>query len=113
MLETITIRTVWGRIAAALKSVPWTMWTIAALVALIPINGCVQYREGRQDGRESVLAELRTQQAKTAEKATKARSSAAQGAKERAETFEAEQRALGEAIEKAEAEEANALDGLF
>lgn len=59
ILETIAIRTVWGKAWAALKAVPWQLYVIGALLAAIPINGCVQYREGDADGYERAQAEYR------------------------------------------------------
>ena len=75
--------------------------------------GVHNYRSGYSDGRESVLTELRTAEAKAADKALEAIAEAGEAGVERAERFEAEQDALGEAIEKAEAANRNSLDELF
>lgn len=109
IFETIAIRKVW----AAIKAVPWQVYAIGALVAAIPINGCVQYNKGYDNGAESVKAELRAAQSKAAETALKAAAQADEKALERAEA-EAEviERQL-DAIERAEANDENPLDALF
>jgi len=113
ILETIAIRTVWGKIWAALKSVPWFVWVGVAVVSLWFIDRNAQYREGFENGRTEVMEELRTAQAKAAENALKAAAQADEKALERAEA-EAEiiERQL-EAIERAEANDENPLDALF
>ena len=55
ILETIAIRKVW----AAIKAVPWQVYVIGALVAAIPVNGCIQYREGDAAGYDRAQAEHR------------------------------------------------------
>ena len=113
ILEAIAIRTVWGKIWAALKSVPWFVWIGVAVLALWFIDRNAQYREGFENGRTEVLEELRTAQAKAAETALKAAAQADEKALERAEA-EAEviERQL-DAIERAEANDENPLDALF
>ena len=113
ILQTIAIRTVWGKIWAALKSVPWFVWIGVAVLALWFIDRNAQYREGFESGRTEVLEELRTAQVKAAENALKAAAQADEKALERAEA-EAEviERQI-DAIERAEANDENPLDALF
>lgn len=59
ILETIAIRTVWGKVWAALKSVPWFVWVAVAVVALWFIDRNAQYREGDAAGYERAQAEHR------------------------------------------------------
>lgn len=98
---------------AFLKRVPWPVYAALALLALWAWDRTAQYNEGRKDGRESVLAELRKAEAEAGEKALKAIDQADQNAAERAEA-EAEviERQL-DAIERAEANDENPLDALF
>lgn len=98
---------------AFLKRVPWQVWAALAILAAWGIDRTAQYRSGYSEGRESVLTELRTAEAKAADKALEAIAEAGEAGVERAERFEAEQQALGEAIEAAEAVNENALDALF
>lgn len=83
----------------------------ALLVALlaIPIHGCSKYREGR----ESVQIELREAEAKATAKAETARTRIEREAA--INDAIAAQEALDqiEAIEQAEAEDRNPLDGMF
>ena len=98
---------------AFLKRVPWQVWAALAIIAAWCIDRTVQYRSGYSEGRESVLTELRTAEAKAAEKALEAIAEAGEAGVERAERFEAEQETLSQAIEKAEAANRNPLDELF
>lgn len=109
ILETIAIRKVWG----ALRAVPWQVYVIGALVAAIPINGCVQYREGFENGRGEVLEQLRKAEAEAAQKSLEAVARADEEAIERAEKEAEIIAGQLEAIERAEAEERNPLDALF
>ena len=64
MLETIAIRTIGGKVLDAIKGVPLSVWIIAALVAAVPINGCVQYRSGVSNERavnEAAVAKIRAE----------------------------------------------------
>lgn len=114
ILETIAIRTVWAKAWAAIKAVPWPVYVAALILgAWLFIDRNAQYREGYENGAESVKAELRTAQAKAAENALKA---AAQSDKKGIERAEIEAEVIEgqiEAIEKAEANDKNALDALF
>lgn len=113
ILETIAIRTVWGKAWAAIKTVPWFVWVAVAVVALWFIDRNAQYREGYDNGAESVKAELRAAQAKAAETALKAAARADEKAIARAEAeSEVIERQL-DAIERAEANDENPLDALF
>ena len=109
MIDPITAASLGSKAWGAIKSVPREVWY--ALVVLVAV--WLIYREGVSDGRESVLAELRTAEAKAADKALEAIAEAGESGVERAERFEAEQQALGEAIEAAEAANGNSLDALF
>ena len=102
-----------GTIKSAMARIPWQAYIAAGLLAAIPVNGCIQYRSGYSDGRESVLAELRTAEAESLERASKAIERADKAGAKRAE-IEAETRAADiEAIERAEATNANPLDALM
>lgn len=113
IFETIAIRTVWAKVWDAIKSVPWFVWVAVAVVAMWLMDRNAQYREGFENGAESVKAELRAAQSKAAETALKAAAQADEKALERAEA-EAEviERQL-DAIERAEANDENPLDALF
>lgn len=91
------------------RKVPREAWYIAAALALLWWHGSNRY----QDGRESVLTELRTAEAKAADKALEAITEAGEAGVERAEVFEAQERALGDAIKEAEANDTNSLDAIF
>ena len=83
------------------------------LAVALPVHGCMERREGRQEGRESVLAELRAAEAESLKRAAMAAREADKLAEERA-LAEAEVRAGDIAkIERAEAEGGNSLDALF
>ena len=113
MLETIAIKTVWGKAFDALKRIPWFVWVALAILALWWIDRGAQYREGLSDGREAILAEFRAAEAEALKKgAEKARKGDLAGEK-RALEFAEEQAAAIEVIEKAEIEEGNALDAIF
>ena len=98
---------------AFLSRIPLEVYLALGISLSIWAWGVHNYRSGYSDGRESVLTELRTAEAKAADKALEAISEAGEAGVERAERFEAEQEALGEAIEKAEAANRNSLDELF
>jgi len=66
-----------------------------------------------EQGRQEVLSELREKAAEAEKKAQAAKKKADENATERAETFEAQQEVLNDAIEEAEKTGGNALDGLF
>jgi hypothetical protein len=75
--------------------------------------GAHNYRSGYSEGRESVLAELRTAEAESLKKAATAARNADKAGEQRA-LVEAETRAADlKAIERAEATGGNALDALF
>jgi hypothetical protein len=112
MIEAFLIR--WaGNAIGALKAIPWQVWVISALVAAIPVNGCVQHGRGYDAGREAVLSDLRAKAAEAKEKARDAEKQADAKADERAQEFETQQEVLNDAIEEAETSGANALDTIF
>jgi len=98
---------------AFLKRIPWQVYLALVICLAIWAWGAHNYRSGYSEGRESVLAELRTAETEAKDKALEAIAEAGEAGIERAERFDTEQRALNEAIEKAEAKEGNALDALF
>lgn len=109
ILETIAIKTVWGKAIDLLGKVPREVWyCLAALAAWWWFSS--HYIE---QGREEVLSELRAAQAETAEKALEAIAEADTAALERHEANAAVLEAQIERIEQAEAEESNPLDALF
>lgn len=57
MLETIAIRTVWGKALDALKRVPWWVWAALAVLAFWWIDRGAQYRAGYREA--SAAAEAR------------------------------------------------------
>lgn len=113
ILETIAIRTVWGKALDALRRVPWFVWAGLAILAFWWIDRSGQYREGRQDGREMVLAELRAAEAESLKKAAESARKADTAGEKRALEFAEAQATAIETIEKAEASDANPLDALF
>jgi hypothetical protein len=104
---------IWQAVKAFAKRIPWQVWAALAILAAWGIDRTLQYRSGYSEGRESVLAELRTAEAKAKDKALEAIAEAGEAGVERAERFEAEQETLSQAIEKAEAANRNPLDELF
>lgn len=102
-----------GTVKSVLAKVPWYVWAILALLAVWAIDRTAYGSRRYSDGRESVLTELRTAEADALERASKAIQSADKAGAKRAE-IEAETRAADiEAIERAEATDANPLDSLF
>lgn len=113
MLETIAIKTVWGKALGAIKRVPVFVWIGLAVLALWWIDRGAQYREGRADGREQVMAEFRAAEKDAAERAAKALANADKKAADRAK---AQSKIIAdqiERIEQAEANNENPLDSLF
>lgn len=113
MLEKIAIRTVWGKAWDALRRIPWFVWVALAVLALWWIDRSGQYREGRADGREAVMAELRAAEQAAGKRALKA---AAKADEKAAKREEAQAKVIADqikAIEAAEADDENALDALF
>ena len=104
---------IWQTVKALAKRIPWQVYLALGISLAVWAWGARNYREGYSDGRESVLAELRTAEAEAKEKALKAIAEAGEAGIARAERFEAEQETLSQAIEKAEAANGNALDALF
>lgn len=51
ILETIAIKTVWGKAADFLKGVPWGVWASLALLIGALVYGKVQYAQGKADER--------------------------------------------------------------
>ncbi len=103
----------WNAVKGVAARIPWQALVAVALLIAIPVNGCIQHRNGVSEGREAVLAELRAAEAEAAEKALHAIAEAGAGGVERAEKFEAVQEGLREAIKEAEANDTNSLDALF
>jgi hypothetical protein len=104
---------IWQTVKALAKRIPWQVYLALGISLAIWAWGAHNYRSGYSEGRESVLSELRTAEAEAKEKALKAITEAGEAGVARAERFEAEQQALGEAIERAEAAIRNALDAIF
>ena len=100
-------------IRGLLARIPWQAWAIIGLLAVWAIDRTTYGARRYGDGRESVLTELRTAEAKAADKALEAIAEAGEAGVERADRFEAEQETLSQAIEKAEAANRNPLDELF
>jgi hypothetical protein len=100
-------------IRGLLSRVPPLVWAIIGLLAVWGIDRTTYGARRYDDGRESVLSELRKAEAEAAQKAVEA--VAKEGAKgaARAAEFDKQQETLRDAIEKAEAANQNALDGLF
>jgi hypothetical protein len=88
--------------------------TIAiGLAVALPIHGCAEHRKGYREGVESVENRLKAAEAEALVKAAQAAREADKAGEQRA-LVEAETRAADlKAIERAEAENTNALDGLF
>lgn len=103
----------WLAIRSFLGGIPWQVWAGIAVIMAPPVAYCTGYNAGERDGREAVKAMLQKQMAQTMRNSWQAR---AQSDKKRAAEIEQEQEILRgqiEAIEKAEADDANALDSLF
>jgi hypothetical protein len=100
-------------IRGLLSRVPPLVWAILGLLAVWGIDRTTYGARRYDDGRESVLSELREAEAEAAQKAVEA--VAKEGAKgaARAAEFDQQQQTLKDAIEKAEAEGGNALDSIF
>ena len=89
-------------------------WQLAlGLVAALILSHTLAYCEGRSDGRDKVMAELREQEARAKADAWQAITTEGAKGAERAREFEQQQETLRDAIEKAEAANQNALDELF
>ena len=82
-------------------------------IAAIPINGCIEYRQGFRNGAESVKAELRAERAAAVERSLEAAVEADAAGIERAEVEAETVEAIIERIEEAETNDENALDALF
>lgn len=91
----------------------WRLVLILVLVAAIPVHGCQQYRQGFENGAESVKAELRAAQAKASEKALKAAARADARGLEREEKNAKVIGSLLNQIEEAESDGRNPLDALI
>lgn len=113
ILETIAIRTVWGKAWDAIKAVPWYIWLALAIAGAWYVDRGVQYREGFINGAESVKEELRAERAEAVERSLEAASQADTAGIERAEVEAEAVEAIIERIEEAEASDGNALDALF
>ena len=101
------------KIGGVLKRIPWPIYAAAIVLAAWWLDRSAQYRSGYSEGRESVLAELRTAEATAKDKALKAIAEAGEAGIERAERFEQQQETLRQAIQEAEKANRNALDELF
>ena len=89
-------------------------WQLAlGLVAALILSHTLAYCEGRSDGRESVMAELREQEAAAKSQAWEAITTEGAKGAERAREFEQQQETLRDAIEKAENANQNPLDAIF
>lgn len=100
-------------IGGFLKRVPWFVYVGVAVLALWFIDRNAQYREGHEDGRETVLAEFRAKEAEALKNAAEARQEADTAGEQR-ELQEAEiVGGMIDDIERAEANEENPLDALF
>lgn len=95
------------------KRIPWQVWAAVTLLAAFPLTYCKGRADGYSEGRESVEAQLRAAQAKSAEKALEAASKADLKAAARADQNAAVLAQQIKQIEKAEANDQNALDSLF
>jgi len=104
---------IWHAVKALAKRIHPAIYLALAICLAIWAWGAHNYRSGHSDGREAVLNELRAASAKAAERSLEAIAEAGDAGIERAEQFDTEQRALNEAIERAEAKEGNPLDALF
>lgn len=113
MIDPVNIGLGLAKVGGFLKSIPWQVWMIGALVVAIPVNGCVQHGRGYDAGREEVLNDLRAKADEKAKQAAQAKTQADDKATERADEFEREQSVLKDAIDEAEAQGGNALDAIF
>jgi hypothetical protein len=104
---------IWQTVKALAKRVPWQAWAILALSAAWAIDRTTYGAERYSDGRESVLADLRTAEAEAKEKALRAIAGAGEAGIARAEAFDQQQEALRNAIDAAEKGGGNALDSIF
>ena len=100
-------------IRGLLARVPWQIWSILGLLAVWGIDRTTYGARRYDDGRESVLSELREAEAEAAQKAVEAVASEGAKGAARAAEFDKQQETLRDAIEKAEAEGGNALDSIF
>ena len=92
-----------------LKGVPWQVYAAVGAALLL----WFVYAEGKDAGREEVMAELREAEAKAVKRSEKAASKADTKAAKREEAEAAVIAEQIEAIEAAEASGENALDALF
>jgi hypothetical protein len=103
---------------AAIARKVWQVIGIRGAIAIglalaLPIHGCAEHRKGYREGVESVETRLKEAEAESLKKAAVAARKADEAGEQRA-LVEAETRAADlKAIERAEAENTNALDGLF
>ena len=109
MIELLAIKTFAGRALAFLAKVPREVWYILAALLFL-----LWFAENRYDaGRDAVLAKLEKAEAEAKQKADEAATVADGEAQERSEGFRKEQETLEKAIDDAQANDGNALDGLF
>ena len=112
-VKAIFAKPIWRAIGGALGRVPWQIYAALALVLAFQVHGCTQYRSGFQDGKESVLSELRTAEAKSVTRSIEAARKADAAGAIRAEQQAAVIAEQIERIEQAERTGGNALDSLF
>ena len=98
---------------ALLARIPWQVWAILGLLAVWGIDRTTYGARRYDDGRESVLSELRKQEAAAKAEAWEAITTEGAKGAERANKFETEQQTLRDAIERAEDANQNSLDAIF
>jgi hypothetical protein len=96
-----------------LRQVPAWIWVALALSAVWYLDRTAHGNSRYADGRDAVVADLRKAETKAKKNAWEAVTTEGAKGALRAREFEAQQNALLDAIRKAEADDANALDGLF
>ncbi len=96
-------------VRAFLGGIPWQLWVVAALLALLPITYC----KGKSDGKQAIIARLEKAEVKAKEKAKIAATNADAKQTDATEKFEAQQEALGKVIKDAKATDSNPLDALL
>lgn len=96
-----------------LGKVPAWVWGALALVSVWYIDRTAHGNSRYEEGRETVLADLRQAETKAKQAAWEAITTEGEKGAVRAREFEAQQDALLDVIKKAEADETSALDSLF
>lgn len=105
--------TVFATLSGFAKRIPWPVWAALAIIAAWGLDRTAQHREGVREGKETILAELRIQEADALKKAAQARAVGDEAAAKREADFAEQQARTIDTIEEAEANETNALDALL